>query len=124
MQDASTALAATLQLRATSASAQRGERLLVFEVYPSDYYPAENGPFDPTNAVALWTDRDLTWCGFEYQRRVLDHDDISRFVSSQFNSTAVTLANNDRGVSTFVLQNKVAGMRLVARYINLDIAQD
>src|SRR5437660_6599274 len=124
MQTVSTDLGATLALRTTTTSAQRGAgRLLVFEVYPSAYYPAEDGPFDPTNAVALWADHAFTWCGFSYTRRVLDHDDISRFFSSQFNDTSLTLANNDLVMSTFVLQNNVAGMRLVIRYVNLEITQ-
>src|SRR5207302_1816796 len=113
MQDVSAELGATLTLRSTSASAQRGTRVLAFEVYAYDYYPAEDGPFDPSVALARWSDEAFTWCGFTYTRRVLQHDDVSRFFSSQFNTTSITLANNDLGVSTFVLQNKVAGMRLV-----------
>ncbi len=123
MQDVSAELGATLQLRSTSTSAQRGNRLLAFEVYASDYYPNEDAPFDPTVALARWSTETFSWVGLSYTRRVLEHDDVSRFFSSQFNDTSFTLANNDLGASTFILQNKVAGMRLVVRYINLDITQ-
>src|SRR5436190_24030318 len=101
MQDVSAALGATLQLRSTSASAQRGTRVLGFEVYASDYYPDEDAPFDPTDALALWSVEAFTWAGFNYTRRVLEHDDVSRFFSSQFNDTSITLANNDLVASTF-----------------------
>lgn len=121
MQDTSAELGATLQPRTSSATVNRGQRLLLFEVYAADYYPAENGNFDPAQAVARWAERAITWNGQTYDRRILDHDDLSRYVSSQFNDTSVELDNANLSISTFLLANKVAGMRLVARYVNLDI---
>jgi Putative phage tail protein len=96
-------------------------RTLLFEVYASGYFPTA-GVFDPADAIALWAKAGVTWLGNNYQRRIVSHSAIEQFISGQFNNVTLTLENADRYLSAFVASNNVNGMRLVARYINIDLS--
>lgn len=121
MQVISAPLQASLALRTGSASVSR-VRAFLFELYSSDYLPAEGGDFDPADAIALWGRAGITWLGRDYRRAVVSHGDITRFLTSQFNSVSMTLDNEDSGsggfMSQFVVSNEVEGLRLVIRMID------
>lgn len=107
--------------RTTPASISRN-RVLLWEIYANDHYPDEDGVFDPGDAVALWAKAGLAWLGHNYQRRILSHSAIEQFIDGKFNNVTLTLENADRYLSAFLVTNNINGMRLVARYINIDLS--
>lgn len=119
MQEPSASLAVALVKRTPDelASVYRNG-VLLFEVYPHDYYPPAGEMLDPDQAIAHWARTELTWLGNLYRRQVLTHAPISRFMTAQFNTVSITFANNDLFMSAFMLNNKVEGMRLLIRYFD------
>ena len=111
-----TALAA----RTTTASVSRN-RTMLWEVYDPNYLPTD-GQFNPDDAIALWAKTAITWQGNLYQRRVLASSSISQYISGQFDNQTLTIENADRYLSNFLVTNNINGMRLVARYINIDLS--
>lgn len=95
---------------------------MLFEVYASDYYPDSFGVFTPADAVARWAKTDIVWLGNEYERRIVSHSTFSQFISGQFNNGTLTIENADRYLAEFVDAHVVDGMRLVVRYINIDLS--
>ncbi len=104
----------------------------VYELYQWKYepFPAPsdgNLSYDPRYAIALWSDQSLlfTWGDdtIEYTRVVTSGPGIQKHISKQFDSIALTCSNikaNEAGfryLASFVLNNRIQGMRLVARVI-------
>src|SRR5262245_45615760 len=117
MQTVTAAMQTALVMRsATSLATVNRQPLWLYEIYPRDYFPAENGAFDPTDAVALFAEVGVTAWSHVYRRQVLSRDAVRRFFGEQINNVSVTFANADNYMSAFVLANNIEGMRLVIRY--------
>lgn len=138
MQLLSDDLAGALVLRdGTNDPVQRRPAVL-FEIYDWDYLPAKGETFDPADALpfsyrnpdgetinttALFSEVGVEWMGLDYQERILSWGPISRFLTSDFNSTELSFANGDLMLSQFVVNNETEGLRLVIRYIDQGIEQ-
>lgn len=123
MQPLSTALEAALVLRDGTNDPIQRQPAVLYEIYPFDYLPNKGDPFDPAEAIALFSEVGVTWLGYVYSERVLSRGPISRFISTDFNRVDLTFSNGDLVMSSFIVQNDVEGMRLVIRYIDQAIEQ-
>lgn len=121
MQDLSGPMQAALAPRTSAASLSRN-RTLLFEIYLQDTFPDVDGIFDPSLAIARWAKTELTWLGNLYQRRIVSHSAINKYISGQFDSFTLTIENTTRFFSQFLATNDVQGMRAVVRYINIDLS--
>lgn len=122
MQTLTTAMQTALAMRsATNLATINRQPVWLYEIYPADYHPAENGLFDPANAIGLFSEVGISWLGRDYRRQVGSRDAIERFFTEQINNVSLTFANADLYMSTFVLSNNLEGKRLIVRYI--DVAQ-
>src|SRR4051812_33412570 len=118
MQTPTSPMATALAMRSpTSLTSITRQPIVLIEVYPNDYLPTSG--FDPDDAIARWCqDTEITWLGNSYRRVVTSRGDASRFISGQFNSSDLTLANNDLYASTWILANDPEGYRVIYRYID------
>ena len=123
MQDLTAAMLTALAARtpATTTTISRN-RTLLWEVYDKDYFPDVDGIFNPDDAIAHWAKTQVIWQGNTYQRRIVAHSPIAQHLSGEFDNATLTIENADRYLSNFILTNDIAGMRLVARYINIDLS--
>lgn len=121
MQTLSSNMITALVPRVAATDAISRNRTLLWEVYAADYFPSGSG-FDPADAIVLWGSSEVTWQGHDYQRRIVSHSAIEQFIDGKFNNVTLTIENADRYLSAFIVSSNVNGMRLVARYINIDLS--
>lgn len=105
----------------TSAASISRNRTILFEVYDSSYLPTA-GVFDPGDAIVLWAKTEILWAGNTYDRRIISHSPMSQYIGKQFNNVTLTIDNAQRYLANFIETNIVDGMRLVVRYINIDLS--
>ena len=119
MFDASTFLLTLLRSRAR-------DLIYVCEIYPWDYVPfpepaSGDLSFDPRYAVKRYAGQnisfDLDGDTVTYESQILDLSSISKHIGKKFDTANLTLSNVDRTSAAFVLNQKIAGMRMVVRMI-------
>ena len=124
MQDVTSNMAAALVMRSADSTGtiNRFPCWLV-EFYPNTYFPDADTTFDPTEAIALFSDVSVTWLGRTYRRQLESRPSLSRFISGQFNSVSLSFVNSDLYMSDFVLANNIESLRAVVRYIDLQASE-
>lgn len=104
------------------------ERQMIFvcEIYPWDYQPfpeplSGNLSYDPRHAVRRYAGQtisfDLDGDSVTYESQVLDLSSINKHIGKKFDTASLKLSNVNRTAAAFVLNNQIAGMRLVVRMI-------
>lgn len=104
--------------------ARTRDLLFVFEIYSYDYVPfpeTSDFSYDPRHAVALFAGQSVsfTW-GVDtitYRREVLDGPTVNKHIGKQFDTVSIRFSNVSRYMASFILNNKIQGMRLVVRVI-------
>lgn len=119
MQTPTSPMQTALAMRSSTALASISRQpVLLTEIYPLDYFPAAGSGFDPANALALFSEVGITWLGRQYARYINSRGDVSRYITTQFNSVTLNFANNDLYMSAFVIAHDIEGYRVVLRYID------
>lgn len=104
-------------------SVQRPDVLV--ELYENDALPGVDG-FDPDDAILRLADKDTTFLGNSYTRRLVGRmPTINRTITEKFNSVSLTLDNPEeppnskiRPMAAFLLTNPVEGMFIVIRLVS------
>jgi hypothetical protein len=119
MFDASTFLLTLLRSRAR-------DLIYVVELYAHTYEPfpepaSGNLSYDPRHAVKRYAGQnisfDLDGDTVTYESQILDLSSINKHIGKKFDTASLTLSNVDRTSAAFVLNQKIAGMRMVVRMI-------
>jgi hypothetical protein len=120
MYDLTLNMQSALQMRTAQNLVVHREPVILYEIYPSDYYPPLGGQFDPADAVKRYSEVERSWLGLDYDRLVTEKSDIGKHIGSEFNGCNVTFTNigedGAKPMSAFVLGNNISRMRLVVRY--------
>jgi hypothetical protein len=107
---------------------QSRDRKLIyaFEFYDYAYQPfpepaSGNLSFDPRHAVKRFAGQnisfDLDGDTITYQRQVIDVPSIAKQIGKQFDTASLKLSNVDRSTATWILSDRIQGMRMVVRVI-------
>lgn len=109
-----------------NALAEPVQRLdVLVELYENDVLPTVEG-FDPDDAILRVADKDTTFLGNSYTRRLVGRmPSINRTITEKFNSVSLTLDNpeeppnsKNRPVAAFLLANPIEGMFIVIRLVS------
>ncbi len=117
MFDVSDDLQAILQSRSR-------DLIYVYEIYAWNYTPfpeSTNFSYDPRHAIALFAGQNISFTWGDdtiiYEREVLSGPSIKKSIEKQFDTVSIRFSNVSRRMASFVLNNRIEGMRLVVRAI-------
>jgi len=98
--------------------------IYVYEIYHWHYVPFPEGSalsYDPRFALRRFAGKNISFStgtgDVAYERQVLEGPSLKKTKGKQFDSVAVKFSNASRDMASFVLNNRIQGMRLVVRSI-------
>lgn len=101
-------------LYATLESNQRD----LLEIGLFEFYPPDVTDLCPANAEKRFAPTAINWLGYNYERQVVNRDDVRRYITKDFNNTGVSLSNVDTTVGSWLDTTDLEGYRLVIRTIS------